>query len=71
MKPDLIDRSGESVIRTICNAAWKGSGPGKERELLEEITPIYGDYYLILESVLADARKINAGLAVQESRVLV
>ena len=32
--------------------------PGMERQVLEEVVPLCADYYLILEKILADAKKI-------------
>ena len=56
--PEIIDKRQARIMRQIYELCFEQYQPGSERRVLEQVVPLCADYYLILEKILADAKKI-------------
>jgi len=57
--PNVIDNRQADILRTMYEVSFDQYEPGKVRELINKIVPLWADYYLILEMLLQDARKLD------------
>jgi len=61
MSPDLVDESDKRIVRQVFTAGSGQPTADEARERLRQAADVFSDYYLLLERMLADARRSASG----------